>query len=187
MSAHINPRSVDNYLPGICSQLKEFYPTVHSVCHSLLIAQTLKGAKRHYGVPVNCKLPLTLADLKLVHDNLPRPFSFDDKLFLAQLVDGFHALLRLGELVWPDNKILWWHKKLTLRTSIVIKADYHSYVLRTHKTDLQFEGSTIVVCQSSCDPDPHWAFRQYLQTHDQLFPFHSTLWLCSDGSVPTHS
>ncbi|KAG1861930.1 hypothetical protein C8R48DRAFT_748304 [Suillus tomentosus] len=187
MSAHINPRSVDNYLSGICSQLEEFYPTVRSVRRSPLIARTLKGAKRRYGVPVNRKLPLTLADLKLVQDSLPHPLSFDDNLFLAQLVDGFHALLRLGELVWPDNKALRRHQKLTLRTSVVIEADYHSYVLRTHKSDRQFEGATIVIRQSSRNPDPHQAFKQYLQRRDQLFPFHSTLWLRSDGSVPTRS
>ncbi|KAG2047482.1 hypothetical protein BDR06DRAFT_985164 [Suillus hirtellus] len=79
MSAHINPQSVNNYLLGICSQLEEFYPTVHS-------------------------LPLTLVDLKLVQDSLPHQLSFDDNLFLAQLMNGFHALLRLRKLFLPSTK-----------------------------------------------------------------------------------
>lgn len=31
MATHINPRSVDNYLSGICSQLEEYYPSVRDV------------------------------------------------------------------------------------------------------------------------------------------------------------
>jgi len=52
MAAHINPRSVDNYLSGICSILEEFYPEVRQ-------NRRLHGAKRRYGVPIRRKLPFT--------------------------------------------------------------------------------------------------------------------------------
>ena len=36
-SFHINPKSVDSYLSGICNQLKPFFPGVHLHCKSALV------------------------------------------------------------------------------------------------------------------------------------------------------
>lgn len=186
MATHINPRSVDNYLSGICSQLEEYYPSVRDVRKTRLVARTLRGAKRRYGTPIKRKLPLTRADLARVVDSFPDP-SHDDKLFLSILLDGFHGLLRLGELVWPDNPQLQLRQKLSLRTSVCTSQTNHSFVLQMHKVDPQFEGATIVIQRSLIHPDPHKIFLDYLTSRDSLFPFHSTLWLRSTGAVPTRA
>lgn len=186
MSAQINPRSVDNYLSGICSVLEEFYPQVRQHRRSRLVARTLRGAKRRYGVPIQRKLPLSRSDLETVLTSIPTPPSHDDLLFVAQLFDGFYGLLRLGELVWPDNSRLQTFEKVTLRTSVLLDDNHHSFVLRRHKADTQFEGNTIVV-QRAMSADPHGAFCSYLSSRDRLFPFNSFLWLRRDGSIPTRS
>lgn len=186
MSAHINPRSVDNYLSGICSILEEYYPDVRQHRRSRLVSRTLKGAKRRFGVPIRRKLPLSRADLQTAYDALPDSPSHDDLLFIAQLFDGFYGLMRLGELVWQDNPSLRAFEKLSLRTSVSLADAHHSFVLRRHKADTNFEGSTIVI-QRADYADPHHAFVTYLASRDKLFPFNSFLWLRGDGSIPTRS
>ncbi|KAG2350553.1 hypothetical protein BDR05DRAFT_842191, partial [Suillus weaverae] len=186
MSAHINPRSVDNYLSDICSVLEEFYPHVRENRQSHLISCTLCGAKHRYGIPIRHKLPLTWADLQTTFASLPQSPSHDDLLFIAQLFDGFYGLLCLGELVWPDNSSLQSFTKVTLRTSVALGDSHHSFVLRRHKTDFQFEGSTIVVQQAE-SADPHGTFLTYLASRDKLFPLNSCLWLRSDGTIPTRA
>ncbi|KAG2743558.1 hypothetical protein P692DRAFT_20747660 [Suillus brevipes Sb2] len=145
MSAHINPCSVDNYLSGISSVLEEYYPHVRQSRKSCLVSRTLKGAKRRFGVPIRRMLPLSRNDLANAQSALSSTLSHDDHLFLAILFDGFYGLLRLGELVWPNNRRLQSIDKVTLRTSVVVTPSYHSFVLPRHKSDSQFEGSTIVV------------------------------------------
>ena len=44
-SFHINPRSVDSYLSGICNQLEPFFLDVRKNRASSLITHTLAGAK----------------------------------------------------------------------------------------------------------------------------------------------
>lgn len=183
MATHVNPRSVDNYLSDICSLLEQYYPSVCDVRRSCLVARTLRGAKRRYGVPVQRKLSLTRADLARIADSFVNP-SHDYLLFMAQLLNGFHGLLRLGELVWPDNTKHQLRHKLSLRTSVSSDPTKHSFVLQTHKTDRQFEGATIVIQRSLIHPDPHQAFMTYLASRDSLFLFHSTLWTLSNGAVP---
>jgi hypothetical protein len=145
MAAHINPRSIDNYLSGICSSLEEFYLQVQVNRNSRLVSRTLRGAKRRYGVPIRQKLPLSRSDIQSAATSFPEPQSHDNLLFLAQLYDGFYGLLRLRELVWPDNSSLQSFQKVTLRTSVVITDSYHSFVLCRHKSDAQFEGGTVVI------------------------------------------
>jgi hypothetical protein len=45
MAAHINPRSVNNYLLGICNLLEEYYPQVQENRKSHLVSWTLHRAK----------------------------------------------------------------------------------------------------------------------------------------------
>ncbi|KAG1747996.1 uncharacterized protein EDB91DRAFT_1245448 [Suillus paluster] len=186
MAAHINPRSVDNYLSGICSILEEFYPEVRQNRCSRLVSRTLQGAKRWYGVPIRRKLPLSRADLESTLATIPQPPSHDDLLFIAQLFDGFYGLLQLGELIWPDNSSLQSFNKVTLHTSMVLADSHHSFVLRQHKSNVQFKGSTIII-QRTESADPHRAFLSYITSHNKLFPFNSFLWLRSDGSIPTRA
>jgi len=40
-SSHINPKSIESYLSGICSNLEPFFPEVHSNWDSALVKQML--------------------------------------------------------------------------------------------------------------------------------------------------
>src|ERR1700729_472481 len=50
-SSHINPKSVESYLSGICSNLEPFFPKICANRASALVKRTLKGALRRYGRP----------------------------------------------------------------------------------------------------------------------------------------
>jgi hypothetical protein len=102
MCHHINPKSIDNYLSEVCNNLEGYFPHVRTSRNSALVSQTLAGCKRLYSRPSHRKRALMREDLLIVHNNLSGSQSHDDLLFLAQLLSGFNALLRLGELVWPD-------------------------------------------------------------------------------------
>src|SRR5271168_4501630 len=66
----------------------------------------MTGCLRRFGRPTNRKAPFSRTDLLYVLTKTPSPRSHDDLLFLALLFTGFHALMRLGELVFPDKKDL---------------------------------------------------------------------------------
>ena len=104
LSTHIKPDSVNSYLSGICRQLEAFYPEVRHNRKSLLVSRTMTGCMRRFGRPVKRKAPLSHANLLFVLDSIISAPSHDDLLFAALMVTGFHALLRLGELVFPDKK-----------------------------------------------------------------------------------
>jgi hypothetical protein len=44
MSHHINPKSVDNYLSGICNNLEGFFPDIRKYRASPLVSKTLEMA-----------------------------------------------------------------------------------------------------------------------------------------------
>jgi hypothetical protein len=186
-STFINPKSVDSYLSGIANQMETFFPHVRRSRNSALVSRTLKGAKRRYGTPIHRKSPLSLEDLKLVYDDLKSSSEHDDLLFLSQLLVGFHVLLRLAELCFPDNIQLRDYSKISLRSSVRWLHDAFSFWLPSHKSDPTFEGSRLIV-QKVCDsPDPYLAFANYLRSRDRLFTFNPELWLRSNGQVPTRS
>ncbi len=184
-SRHIEPRSVDAYLSGICSELETFYPNVRVNRRSPLVARTLKGCKRLYSKPIRRKRALTRDDLNLVASSLSHSTVYDDVLFLALLLTGFYALLRLGELVWPDQHDLRSYAKLTRRTSVVTKEDSFEFGLHSHKTDRQFAGDTVLVHSMVSGADPVRAFSAYLSARDARHPCRCELWLKYNGAVPT--
>lgn len=184
ISSHINPKSADSYLSGICRQFEPFYPDVRKNRWSLLVSHTIKGCKHRFGVPVKRKLPLSHADLKLVIDSFPSP-THDDLLFVAQLSSGFHALLRLGELVYPDKLEDRNFRKITLRHTVKVVSNHFSFFLPSHKGDTTFEGNTVIIEQHNRPSDPYSLFVTYLASRDHLFPVHPELWLTSQGKVPT--
>jgi hypothetical protein len=98
MCYHIKPNSVDSYLSGICHQLEPYFPSVRSIRKSTLCKRTLAGCQHLRGVPTNCKCALTMDDLQRVVDHYSASDSHDDLLFITQLLSGFFALHRLGEL-----------------------------------------------------------------------------------------
>jgi len=50
-SSHINPKSVESYLSGICSNLEPFFADIRTNRNSALVKRTLKGALRCHGQP----------------------------------------------------------------------------------------------------------------------------------------
>ena len=186
MCHHFNPKSVDNYLSRICNNLEGFFPHIRTVRNSSLVSRTLAGCKHLYGCPTSRKRAMTWEDLLLVCEALSRTPSHDDKLFLTLLLTGFKALLRLGELVWPDRVDLRSYRKLSIRNSVQWHDNTYSFHLPNSKTDCIFEGNRIVV-HDRTSPTPLPLFIAYLQSRDSLFPHRTELWLRQNGLVPTCS
>jgi len=110
MSHHISPHSVNNYLSGIVHQLEPHFPDVWTARSSRLVQRTLRGCMKMKSKPTKRKQPLSIADLCNVINHYQVP-SHDDLLFLAMLLTGFCALMRLGELSFPnDTSIRDWRK-----------------------------------------------------------------------------
>src|SRR6202040_931494 len=97
-SSHINPKSVESYLSGICNNLEPFFADIRTNRHSALVKRTLKGALRHHGQPTRRKSPLTTSDMNTITTTLADSSNHDDMLFfLGMLNTGFPGLL--GKLV----------------------------------------------------------------------------------------
>ena len=117
-SFHINPKSVNLSLSGICNQLEPYFPNVCLNRKTALVNWALVSAKRYHGTPTKQKTPLTVSNLLTVMDDLTQSTIHDDLLFNAQLNTGFTGLLHLGELTWPDWVSLRNYKKVTMRFSM---------------------------------------------------------------------
>jgi hypothetical protein len=187
MCQHIQPRSVECYLSGIVSHLEPFFPAVRSIRQSTLVKRSLQGSARRFGRPSTRKQPLLRDDLVRVVHQLPRPWSFDDHLWLSQLLSGFFGLMRLGELVWPDVRELQDYAKLSLRHSVHIDATHYSFLLPRDKADIHFEGNQVLIQRSAGDDDPLTPFVKYLGMRDVMFPLQPFLWLRANGSPPTRA
>ena len=188
MSHHIDPKSVSGYLSGICQQLEPYFPNVRPSRHSPLVERTMKGCLRLKGSPITRKRALTFSDLFKVLNDLSSSSRHDDLLFTSLLVTGFFALMRLGELTFPNDKKLRNFRKISKRSSLSISDDQYDFHLPSHKADPFFEGNHIIVKKKQyCDIDPLAIFRNYLSSRDLNFPLSSPLWLTSTGSVPTRS
>ncbi|OJT12052.1 hypothetical protein TRAPUB_11404 [Trametes pubescens] len=142
----------------------------------------MKGFKRLRSKPIVRKRALTKDDLQRAVVSFGANPSHDDQLFCAILLTGFHALLRLGELVWPDNTDLQTYRKVSLRKTVKIDANSFEYLLLAHKADAFFEGNRILVQRSVSLPDPHTFFATYLRMRDSRFPFRAELWLRVSGA-----
>ena len=186
MSHHIEPRSVLNYLSGICQQLEPYFDNVHSSRRSPLVERTMKGCLCLKSSPTKRKRALTFDDLKKVVLELGNSISHDDLLFKTMLLTGFFALMRLGELSFPDEKRLRNWKKVTKRSSVIVAGDQYEFLLPAHKVDPFFEGNRIIVKKEQrCAIDPLAVFREYITSWGLLFPLSSPLWVTQNGSIPT--
>jgi hypothetical protein len=192
MSHHIKPDSVDSYLSGICNQLEDHFPDVRKSRNSRLVSKTLAGCKRMRGSATKRKQPLTTRDLTTVvdwlRDRVARGVAaHDDLLFVAQLLTGFYALLRLGELTYPDKVSLRNPRKVPQRVSVSWREAGYGFFLPAHKADAFFEGNTLIIEKLAGRADPYQPFCDYLASRDKLFPYHPQLWLRANGAVPTRS
>ncbi|KAL4252527.1 hypothetical protein AB1N83_014297 [Pleurotus pulmonarius] len=186
MSHHIDPKSVNSYLSGICNQLETFFPNVRRARNSRLVTRTIAGCRKRLGEGTKRRQPLMPEHVALLSEKFP-PLSHDNKLFIALLLSGFHALHRLGELTHNDTKSKRSWRKTIMRCSVKVFTDSYSYFLPGHKGDRLFEGNTIVIAAREDEMDPAEPFKLYLRSRDSLFPLEPALWLRRDGSIPTRS
>ncbi|KAL1698101.1 hypothetical protein EV121DRAFT_177908, partial [Schizophyllum commune] len=185
MSHHVKPKTVDAYLSGVCNQLEPVFPNVREIRKSRIVARTLAGCKKLYSSEEHRKRALTRTELRALHPAYSSSTSHDDSLFWAILLTGFHALMRLGELVSPDREALRDYRKIVRRSSVHITPSSFDFYLPGHKADRLFEGNRVLLERVDALDDPYTAFTRYLKSRDSLFPYHAELWLRADGTVPT--
>lgn len=184
-SHYINPRSVDSYLSGICNGLEPYYPHVREARKHPLVVKALRGAKKIRAIGIHRKRALSRTEIGSVRSSYDSSIDYDDHLFVTLLLTGFHGLLRLGELVWPDKKSVQDYRKVVLRPSVQFTQASFSFYLPVHKGDRFFEGNQVLIMQTHTADDPFSAFKDYLVRRDAAWPFNPELWLRRDGSVPT--
>ena len=187
MCHYIKPDSVNTYLSGICQQLEPFFENVRELRQSQLVHQTLQGCKQLHGSPVKRKRALTINDLTVVTQHLGSSTSHNDLLFTTILLVGFFALMRLGELTYPDDTKLQNPRKLSPRCSVRMHRGSFEFFLPGHKADRFFEGNTILLHENDLPCNPAKFFTRYLASRDRRFPFSPHIWMREDGSVPTRS
>ena len=139
------------------------------------------------GTPTKRKRALTLDNPQRVIDLYSSSTDHDDLLFLAIILTGFFALMRLGELTFPDDKSIRDWRKVTKRSTVQVNNEFYEFHLPHHKADRYFEGNRIIVTAKQFHHNPLTHFTNYLTSRDKLFPFLSPLWLTSDGHIPTRS
>lgn len=187
MSSHIKPSSVNSYLSGICNQLEPFFPDVRKSRNSMLVSRTMTGCQRRFGTPVKRKRPLSTDDLKTVISAMGTSTKHDDKLFLAMLLTGFHGLMRLGELTFPDSVARRNYCKVILRHTVDVTTNSYSFLLPGHKADRTYEGNLVIIEQTASPTSPYTFFKSYLTSRDHFHPLKPELWLRESGIVPTRS
>ena len=151
---------------------------------SVLIKHTLKGTRRSKNHAIEHKAALTVHDLLYTHDHATLTSSLDILLFDAQLHSGFCGLLRLGELVLPDNQNMRDWKKVTMHHTLEWLPHAYAFWLPHHKSDSYFEGNHILCRQIQWVPDPVPIMWHYLKLCDSAFQLHPQLWLHVDDSNP---
>ena len=187
MSHHISPRSVATYLSGLVSQLEPFFPEIKAARHSRLVRQTLQGCQKMFAQPTKRKRALTRLEVDRVLAHYAPSNQHDDLLFLSMFLTAFFALLRLGELTFPDDQYTRDWRKISRRSTVILNNGHYSFTLPAHKADRIFEGSQILVCGERFSCPSLFHFIRYLSSRDALFPLASPLWLTSTGAVPTRS
>lgn len=188
MSSYINPRSVACYLSGICHHLEPSFPDVRHIRSSPLVQRTLRGALRSKGSAINRKLAITPSDLRSILQHPPPDTnSFDTALFYTILLSSFFGLLRLGELTVSSPPSLANPLSVVNRNSVKLSSSSYEFFLPANKTDPFFEGNRIIIRATSDDLNPLPYFLSYVALRDGLFPFHSQLFLVSNGTPPTYN
>ena len=186
MSHQIEPKSVLNYLSGICQQLEPYFPNVCTSHLSPLVERTMKGCRCLQSSPVKQKRALTFDNLHKVVNELVTSNLHDDLLFIAMLLTDFFALMRLGELTFPNEIRLHNWKKITRRSTVVVTNEQYEFLLPTHKVDRFFDGNSIIIKKDQyCNINPLAAFRAYLTSRDDRFPLSLPLWILHNSTVPT--
>jgi hypothetical protein len=188
MAHHIKPDSVSSYLSGLCNQLEPFFPEVRIHRRHWLVLKTLAGCRKLFPSTPSRKRPATRAELADISQHYATSkASFNDILFLSILLTGFHGLMRVGELTWPDKKKLQDYRKVIMRSSVHTFPKSFQFTLPGHKGDRFFQGSLILIQSTELGDDPWLPFSKYLTLRDHLFPYRAELWLKEDGTIPTRA
>ena len=186
-SHYIKPKSVGSYLSGVCSQLETFFPDVRTNRRHWLVTKTLAGCRKMFPSAVSRKRPVTRSELATIARSYAHSDSYDDILFHTILKTGFHGVMRLGELTWPDNQGLRDYRKVIMRNSVSVAPKSYQFTLSGHKADRLFEGSLVLIQATELDDDPWAPFVKYLSLRDSRFPYRAELWLTQNGNIPTRS
>lgn len=187
MSHHIRPSSVTTYLSGIVDQLEPWYPEARTNRLLPVVKKSLAGMKRLRGTPQRRRMPLTAVHLLHMIEALCHSTDHDDQLFLSQVMTGWNALMRTAEFTLPDAIDKRDYRKVSKRATVKLSSTDYSFTLPGHKADQFFAGNLILVCSSTTVSNPVPIFSTYLSSRDRRFPYHDSLWLRSDGSIPTYS
>ncbi|KIY46242.1 hypothetical protein FISHEDRAFT_47647 [Fistulina hepatica ATCC 64428] len=171
MSHHIKPSSVNSYLSGICAQLQPFFPNVRVARSDQLVRRTLTGCLKLFSSPTRRKRPLHRQELIHLAENFHNAPSLDRALWWAQLLVGFYGLLRLGELVVPNQAHLHDCRKVIRRLLVTFHHTAFSFILPANKADRCFNGNKVIIQSTTAADDPsigRWsseAFKVYIHTH----------------------
>ena len=184
MSKHINPRTLPGYLSGIISRLEPIFPEVRANASKSIVRRTLQGCKRLNPKAIKRKRPLDYQDLEALIGALTANASYDDVLFVTLALTGFYALMRLGELVVPDQLAKRTFNKIIRRSSLKIDNHHYQFLLPAHKADRFYEGNTILIQSTNTAPNAVPIMHRYLKLRDERFPHHPQLFLRQDGTVP---
>ena len=179
---------INSYLSGVNYHLQATYPhVIESQQHSLVV-DTLRGVEKPEGQAIGQKKAFEDKHLLQMLRLIGAPRSYDESLFLAICFTAYHGLMRLGELVIPDDPAKVQFCKMILCQTVVFSnehsSSYYKFQLPTHKGDKQYHSNEIVIQECSSDIDPLAMFKEYLQKRDEHFPFLLQLWLRENRSWP---
>jgi hypothetical protein len=170
MCHHLKPKSVSSYLSGICDHLQPIYPDVQNNCKHKLVVNTLRRSTKLHAVATSHKHTITCKELNTACRQLKPCHTHNQKLFHAILLTGFHGLMCLSELTWPDKPALQDYCKVTLQHTVTATKTNYSFFLPFHKADHLFEGNHFLIQTTNTDDNPVTAFNAYLQSCDTKFP-----------------
>src|SRR5258708_18173967 len=187
----ISIHTILSYLSGIAHHLEPFYPSVRSMRKPQVVVKTLQGVEKTDGHSITHKLLIEDEHLHLLVTKLGSSNDFDDHLFLAICFTAYHSLMRLGELVIPDNPKMLNFCKLSLHHMVEFVQNNSicafKFNLPTHKADWQYHGNLVIIQSRQTPLDPVPIFSCYLEVRDSSFSFLPHLWIQQDGSFPSHS
>ena len=187
MSAHICLDSVAVYLTGVCNHLAHEFPKVHQHCASPIVKHTLAGCLWCAHQQPICRPPVALTHIHDAVHAATLDSSHDDLLFTTLLATGFHMLMCLSELVWPNSIQLQSHRKVILCHSFICDNDSYCFTLPTYKTIKAGHRDEVLVCSFTATADPLPIMQCYVCSHDTLSYYSSKLWLTSEALIPTCS
>lgn len=182
------PGSIQGYLSAIAASFEHLYPDVRLATNLARVRKVLRGVRIQFSLPVTRKDPLTIHDLILVSDS--SSLDFDDTLFTALLLVGFHGLHRLGEITSPDSDRSRSHRKIILRASLSFSncGGFAKYTLPHSKTDPFFQGSSVILAACAIPGAcPITALSRYVLRRDVWFDQSGPLFMTLGGVPPTRS